>query len=893
MRIPRLGAWLATLALLSGCTELPPWNGFESEEDVTAVPALRGLGGPYDFDLSGEHAVSGASCLRIHVPTDAYGRANQTYIGSWSLNLDQPRDWSAYEGVRAHVFNAKEEFLQFKFYALDPGSTGDYKTCIYQRVLVMPGANDIYLQLAGRKIYDQSRDFDISQVSGFFIELWVLRREGVAAAGSTERDYLFLDDVRLVTAEEVAANPPRLPPAVDSAQLAEARGVAQAAHEALKSAIADAEKAGIDTHYVGASEVTARVGFIRAQMPWLRTREGALLEMYDYIAQSCSAAAQRLAEVVTGTRPEREVPEAVPAERMELRDSYLRDRESGRPTIPFNWYKWQASEQFHGWKYPRWGDSFVPHDYWTYSYATVGIHMWRPDRCPLGEELKAIPGWHRVTPTGDLGRFPICISNPEVGKVVERLLPLDAADSIARYANWGPGTDIRILVLGGEFTYRCFCELCKAEFRKFLRERHGTIQAANERWGTQYGSFEEVGFPDLSDREVELRMWQASRGLYYDYCCWNSGRVAEHFGRCTRWAKQVNPGIATCAGQAASAFSPAIGRNGWDAELYAGTDTVDVTDDEGTVSTLVTHLMWTLGDRLKPVLAWEYHGPKEWMMAHVLHGDCGVEAWINTPMDELWYDDDTGRITASASSILKSLLHSPYIPLCLVEDVVKTALDLRRIPEEVAALTRAPAEVAILYSRSSLFQPPEQGFVRHSTTPYLLELMSVSAGLRHVDARNDFIGEDQIERGKLQSHPYKVLVVPRATYMRPRIAERLLDFAGRGGNLVLISDALTRDEYARPLAALASAGIEIEGLAGEEAELGEGFSGARESTYVSFLERETPRALRLESRDLFAAGQPSLQAVGPELRVSCPGAAVLASFPEGSCGSRTARGPST
>jgi hypothetical protein len=71
-----------------------------------------------------------------------------------------------------------------------------------------------------------------------------------------------------------------------------------------------------------------------------------------------------------------------------------------------------------------------------------------------------------------------------------------------------------------------------------------------------------------------------------------------------------------------------------------------------------------------------------------------------------------------------SLAHSWNYSLANVDEVLRVALDVRRLNKEIAAFIEASAEVAILYSQTSTLQLPPEMLTWH-TTPYLAELHEI------------------------------------------------------------------------------------------------------------------------------------------------------------------------
>lgn len=111
----------------------------------------------------------------------------------------------------------------------------------------------------------------------------------------------------------------------------------------------------------------------------------------------------------------------------------------------------------------------------------------------LGTPTAAPPAWlvdlhPDIRPTRPNGRaHPFghrrhyCPNNPAFHEATRRVV----AALAERY-----GADGRVIgwQVDNEFGGRCYCESCRASFREWLRTKHGSLDALNERWGTAFWS---------------------------------------------------------------------------------------------------------------------------------------------------------------------------------------------------------------------------------------------------------------------------------------------------------------------------------------------------------------------------------------------------------------------
>lgn len=115
----------------------------------------------------------------------------------------------------------------------------------------------------------------------------------------------------------------------------------------------------------------------------------------------------------------------------------------------------------------------------------------------------------------------------------------------------------------------------------------------------------------------------------------------------------------------------------------------------------------------------------------------------------------------------------------------KLAMDLRRLPEEVAAFRKASAPFAILYSMPSFADP------MHKT-----HLLEIYEGCYFSGFPCRFVGDRQVLSGKLED--CKILVVPNAQYVPEKVFSKIAQFSRDGGTVLLFGeDSLSRDEYGK------------------------------------------------------------------------------------------------
>ena len=116
-------------------------------------------------------------------------------------------------------------------------------------------------------------------------------------------------------------------------------------------------------------------------------------------------------------------------------------------------------------------------------------------------------------------REKICPNSPVYRKYAARI----AGKLAERY---GKHPAVKLWHINNEYHFYCYCETCAEEFRIWLKERYGTIDAVNKAWNTTfwshiYTSFEQILPPDyltdIKKQQLGGRDTACFQGLYIDY----------------------------------------------------------------------------------------------------------------------------------------------------------------------------------------------------------------------------------------------------------------------------------------------------------------------------------------------------------------------------------------
>lgn len=333
----------------------------------------------------------------------------------------------------------------------------------------------------------------------------------------------------------------------------------------------------------------------------------------------------------------------------------------------------------------------------------------------------------------------------------------------------------------------------------YLEKKHGTIQVLNKRYGTSYGSFEEVPVPERAFPNEESAL-----PAYYDWVRFNQQNVANWHRWMNDLVKRNAPNIPTHVKYVMDHFDPrpqaerthgGVLAKGIDPEIIseftdlAGTDTVAfIGSDQGRYSfpwqrtELTYDFMHSI--RRRPVIDTELHfiidgHPAESIPAEHLRLVLWLGALHNRTAFANWIWTEPGGFSTSGSVKLR--------PASLF-GASEAILDLNRLAEEIRAVNEAPANVALLYSPTLLFWQES----------YPRTLIDLYTALSFAGHKVTFISEKQLAERNYPEQ-VKMLFLPRATHVSDETVSNLQRFAGGGGKLVPVGEGnLAFNEYNQP-----------------------------------------------------------------------------------------------
>ncbi|MGQ9698070.1 MAG: beta-galactosidase, partial [Armatimonadota bacterium] len=329
------------------------------------------------------------------------------------------------------------------------------------------------------------------------------------------------------------------------------------------------------------------------------------------------------------------------------------------------------------------------------------------------------------------------------------------------------------------------CPYGRRLWQKWLTKRHRTIARLNELWGTSYASFDEVPVPQSVPHPDPL---------HYEYVLFNQEFFAGWHKHLADIVHRYAPDVPVHAKAMTWTFLSHLDlRCGVDPELFGRFSQINGNDSVnfyayGRGEWAHSWQQMAMGHDLQrsvldaPVVNSENHlirdretrpVPPEHMRTALwqaaVHGQSATAIWVW----ERTYD--------LKSDFAGSVVHRP----ACAEAVGRIGLDLMRLSHEVTALQKAPADVLLLYSTTSMV---------YDGADYTDCLSKAYTALSFTGLKVGFVTERQLAAGRVPKA--RLLVVPCARHL-PDSARRAL--RRYGGNVLLLGDGcLGRDDYGRP-----------------------------------------------------------------------------------------------
>lgn len=336
-------------------------------------------------------------------------------------------------------------------------------------------------------------------------------------------------------------------------------------------------------------------------------------------------------------------------------------------------------------------------------------------------------------------------------------------------------------------------EYSRPAWTAYLKNRHKSINALNALYGTKYRNFEGVPVPKIVDTYADWdKLALGQKRAHYDWAIFNQ----KHFADWHAWLRdEVHkraPNVPTHAKIMPHIFDPHPHHIGVDPERFCRQTEIAGNDSFGKWS-------WTPGGQY----AYDWAPEEAWY--ELLYSLSGKPVYnsenhlVNTDLSAI-------HIPAghTHTGIWQSVLHHCWGSVLWTWEVFpphesapiyrrpanthaagKAMIDLDRLVDEVAAITDAPDEIAILYSMPSILWQKD-------SAPLLPRLFTAVSFLGKPVR---FISERQLAEGGAPKE-LKWVLLPHTTHVKDATVKALAKFAQAGGHVVPIGkNGLLWNEY--------------------------------------------------------------------------------------------------
>ncbi|MBQ8526641.1 MAG: beta-galactosidase [Clostridia bacterium] len=327
------------------------------------------------------------------------------------------------------------------------------------------------------------------------------------------------------------------------------------------------------------------------------------------------------------------------------------------------------------------------------------------------------------------------------------------------------------------------------KYHEYLKGLYGTIENLNKTYGTEYAAFEEIVMPRNSSRDV----------YYYDWRVFNENIYTEFFKHMHDTVTKVAPDMRIMAKcmldiyrypaatmnrgvnyEELSQYFDIAGDDAWayinqdNESLQAKLEWYDLTGSLTDAPSINSEDHIIIDNATIDYNPNQFNWTRTNIWQGIMHGLCADNTWV-------WGISD---------HLEKGIFRNPtyqYRVDCM-SAIPRLAYDANRYAYEIEAIKSKPRDVAILYSHPSIGYNSQ--YMNSTFTAYCTTLYN---GLKP-----GFIGETQTE--KLDN--YKMLVVPEATNVRLDAVKAIVEFAEKGGKVVVVGkEALHYDEQNNPVPA--------------------------------------------------------------------------------------------
>jgi len=381
-----------------------------------------------------------------------------------------------------------------------------------------------------------------------------------------------------------------------------------------------------------------------------------------------------------------------------------------------------------------------------------------------------------------------CIHAPQARQVLEKYLRI-----VIPYIADHPA--LHSLCLSNEPAGRAVknCHFLPDLWHQWLQEKHGTIDQLNQRWGSEYASFEEVPIPEpvFRGKPIVYDFIHFHQQVEAGFHKWMADIIREMAPDVPLHAKlmmgnQFNKGLDGPWSISPQLFAQFCDYNGNDCSKYwGGSDWAN----EWLTENMAYDFQRSIAH--KPICNTENH-----LIPDYYPGFVPPEHIANVLWQGAIHGQSSTAIWKWGFSCIPGEEYYGLImnrPAC-TQAAAYTALDLMRLAPQVAAFQRMRPPVVLMWSLASMV-----GGSQHIWT-----LRQMYEGLNFCGVPLGFATERQLEQyaqtGQLPValDSAKVVIIPWVTHVSDRVLSGLQRFIDGGGKVVMVGQCFGQDEYGQP-----------------------------------------------------------------------------------------------
>ena len=341
----------------------------------------------------------------------------------------------------------------------------------------------------------------------------------------------------------------------------------------------------------------------------------------------------------------------------------------------------------------------------------------------------------------------------------------------------------------------CFGPHTLREFRRWLRERYGALEALNREWETQFASWDEV--EPMTTYQIKRREREAlAEGQLENYAPWADHRefmdlsFARTLARLREFIRELDP--TTPVGIEGTQMPSAWG--GYD--LWRLSQVIDWVEPYDIANSREIFRSFLPSDA--PVVSTVFGSDmprirrKLWWL--LLHGDRGCIIW----------DDEKSRCIEKAKDGMPITERG--------RELAEIFEELKSIAPMLFKLQPVIDPIAIHYSQASIrahwmFDSREDGdswprrFSSYEAAHSLFARVrdSFVRIIEDLGLQVRFVSYEEIENGELLKGGYKVLFLPQSVAMSREECRRIEEFVRAGGTVIADNMTATMDEHCKRL----------------------------------------------------------------------------------------------